>query len=725
MDKSSATARLWEARSLRILLSGMPPAILWLLLLVPGAVGQPHDVFPDPGAEALVPMLPEGARLPGSLLLQPLPEGPQEATRRDPDQRLDSVESLLPTLGQGFEKLDGPPGPIREPALLGAPVVQGAIYDYPEQLLQGDWLEIKRSCAQAPLPQLRSCLNRMYEARLDTGFSNSPGYALLLVRLAFRLLEAGDFIKARAVGETACNLAPAYYPAPALMAGLALKGRDKGVFSFLNWNWLSWKRKLHSFSWQVGFAGSLILTLLVSLYAFSFFLGFYFVVRYGGVLLHALRERTRPGSRGTLQIFGLAAMGLAACLVLPGPFWLPVSAGLLLTPYARRWEKLLFAGFLLFWACSPWVLGLGARFLVPPPPATQALFSCIQGDWDARADHSLRAALEQHPDGPDLLLTAAVVAKRRGDLDRALGILAGAVERFPGSGALWNNLGNVQAILGRTEKAKDAYLKSVAADRKLASPRYNLSLLLRREFSFIEGSREFEVARTLDAQRVDSFAYTHTRQLNRFFMDEDPPLSSCWRSLFKRNSEAEAAASRLWEVGGIGMPLGWAPLIFGPLAALVVFRTVKGNGSEPFRCNGCGVIACGACQPGTRSAGLCNPCYQTLYERNHIVRERRNLQIRRMAISQARRSRRLIILNLLLPGAGTSVQEERVTGMMCLLVFVFGLVALFWWPRLPFSPGIPWETAATLHDWRLALLLLAAYLGFQAYSIRKLLSSKG
>ena len=694
----------------------------WFSFLVPDAAGQNRAAPWDTGPEALVPLLPEGTRLPGNLVVEPPPGNPLPAAG-DPGPQAVADEFPETALWQAEKTGEtGGAGPFPQHPFQGTPAVPGPHFQYPDQLLQGPWLEIKHNFLKAPVPQLQAYLNRLYEASLDTGFSNSPAYALLLLRLAHQLLEAGDLVRARAVGETACNLAPAFYPAPAFMAGLMIREPRRGFLPFLSWWKLSWKQRLSSFAWQVRFAGSLVLIGLLTFYVFFLFLGLYFLVRYGKIFLHALRERARPGFWGTYQQVGVLATVLLAGLLLPGVFWVAVSAGLLLCRYARKWEKLLFGLFLLFWAFSPGVFLQAGRFLAAPPFGVQALLGCTQGDWDARADSSLRAALEKGPDSPDLCLAAAVVAKRRGDLARAGEILAGAVERFPGNGALWNNLGNLQAIQGRTEQAKGSYLDAIEADLDLASARYNLSLLLRREFAFIEGGREFDQARNLDSRRVDYFVYTHSQNANRFFMDEDPSLLSCWRSFFHDNPEAREAAERLWQVGGAGVPLAWTPWIFAPLAALVAVWMARGGTGGPFRCSGCGIIACGRCQPGTRFAGLCNPCYQTLYERDHIVRERRNMQIHRMAGSQARRSRGLVLLNLFLPGLGTSVQEDKIAGMLFLLVFVFGVLEQVLWSRLPFSPVQPWEKPQEVYELHFAAGLLAVYLVFQILSFKKLLS---
>ena len=109
--------------------------------------------------------------------------------------------------------------------------------------------------------------------------------------------------------------------------------------------------------------------------------------------------------------------------------------------------------------------------------------------------------------------------------------------------------------------------------------------------------------------------------------------------------------------------------------------------------------------------GLCSPCYQALYQREHISKERRHGQIRKMARFQSRRSRRLLVLNLLLPGLGFSLLDERPRGVLILFGFFFFLLLTGFWGNMLPVPMTVWETGGS------ALRILSVLLPIPLYVV--------
>ena len=564
-------------------------------------------------------------------------------------------------------------------------------------------------------------MNRLYEAKLDAGFRNIPDYATLLVRRAYRLLEAGDFFEARLLGEAAYNLAPKFYPVSSSLSGLVGKDPQQGVAKYLYWKWVSLKQRFLDFLWQFTTAGKAFALFLTALYLFFLFFGFYFLGRYAGVLLHFVQEPLPLGSVGTAAVGAVLLMTVLVLLFVPGPFWVTVFVGFLSGRFVRQWEKVCYSLFLLLWAFSPWLFNQTVCFFSPLSDATDAIHRCIQGDWNAAGEEALDAAIRSHPKSLDLLLTKALVEKRRGDYEQAVRVLRKALLAHPQAGSLWNNLGNLHAVQGDLEEAKDAYRKAVLYGNGSAAPHYNLSQLLRREFAFLKGAEEYHTARRIDAERVDYFTYIHSPNPNRFFMDEEPGESALWRHALYHDPETERAAEDVWRSTAAGIPLRQTPWVFLALAAVyVLFAARRRSGQEPFACSGCGQIVCGKCDAGAEVGGLCSPCYQALYQRENISKERRHGQIRKMARYQSRRSRRLLILNLLMPGLGFSLLEEKPRGMLVLFGFVFlALVTGFWSNMLP-VPMTVWETGGS--GWRslFVLLLLVLYIVIQKRFVAKI-----
>jgi tetratricopeptide (TPR) repeat protein len=594
-------------------------------------------------------------------------------------------------------------------------------YTYPDELTGPPWAQCLQALENGSIVPLQSALNRTYEAKLDAGFRNVPDYATLLVRRAHRMLDGGEFLEARLLAEAAYNLAPEFYPVTSSLARLSAKGPQGGVGKALRWQWISLGQKLNDFVWQFTTAGKAFALALMALYLFFLALGLYMFGRYGKALLHSVREQLPSGRAGKAAVAAILLATALFVLFLPGPFWAAVFVGLLTGRFARRWERICYALFLLIWACSPWLLTRAVCFFLPLSDGTRAMYRCTQGEWDATAEQALDAAVQRDPDSLDLQLTKALIEKRRGNYEEAGRILRKALLANPQSGRLWNNLGNLHAIQGDLEEAKSAYRKAVLYGNGSAAPHYNMSQLLRREFSFFKGGQEYSTARGLDADRVDYFTYINSPNPNRFFMDEEPAKAALWHYAFTGDSETERAAEELWESTVAGVPLRHASWVFLLLAGVyILFLARRGKGPEPFACSGCGRVVCGNCDVGAEVGGLCSPCYQALYQREHISKERRHGQIRRMARFQSRRSRRLLLVNLLLPGLGITLLEDTPRGMFTLFGFVFlVLVTGFWSDMLP-VPMTVWESGGPLLRLLLLPLLVALYLHLQRTCVTKI-----
>jgi tetratricopeptide (TPR) repeat protein len=603
--------------------------------------------------------------------------------------------------------------------------LKAACYRYPDQLLQTPWHECKQVLEEGRFADLQPVLNRLYQARLDTGFPNAPGYAALLVRAAYRIMGTGDLKTARLLGQSAYDLAPDFYPVSVFMSRLARQDEWKEWRNVLQWQWISTKQRCSLFRWQYSFIGKVFLLFLLTVAAAFLFLAPYFLTRYGKLFLHAMQESMKPGLPGRAQLGALLVFGVTALVLLPGFLWIVVLAGFLTGRYFRFWEKSVFIGFLLFLAVSPFTLHQAARFLSPLPEASQVLSGALQGTWNAARDRDMERALRKYPDSDDLLLTHALVEKRRGNYEQASSILGDALEMFPDHGAMWNNMGNLHGILGDLGAAKDAYGKSIHQDPGVASPHYNLSLLLRREFSFIGGGREFQKARHLDASRVEDFSYVSSQNPNRFFMDENPSLASCWRFAMDRDEVYEQNAEALWSLSGSGIPLAWAPWAFlSSVLAFLLLTWKRRRRQDPLRCGGCGVIICETCQSGTSMTKMCTQCYQALYLRKSVPKEKRTLQIRKMARIRTARTRKLLLLNLTLPGLGFSILRDRVPGFLFLFLFLYLTLAALFWERLMPLPVIAWEPGGAKGLYVFAAFILVLYTAVQVRFLSLLRSGR-
>ncbi len=669
----------------------------------------PEALPPEPAGEAALPpvvITEEGIQVPGEGGGEAWEEeGPGEADGEEEQDR----EGPLPGASAGGMTVPGGQGPLVPPKVdLGLTPQR---FDYPDDLLRPRWRECLLAIQEGPPERLQAALNRLYEAKLDSGYRNFPEYAALLVRRAHDRLEGRDLLAARLFGQTAYHLAPEFYPVPLFLAELAGKDPEEGLGRAVSWRWVALKRRLTSFLWGFRTLGRLFSLLLMGGYLLFLFLGPYFLGRYGGLLVHLLRERL-PGGTGGLAVVALLALAaIGVLLLLPGPFWATVILGFCCGRFARIWERVLFLGFLVIWAFSPFLLSRTVSFFSPLSAPTKALRGCIEGAWDASDEEALKEALRVDPDAVDLLLVQALVEKRRGRYGEAAAVLERAVDRYPKAGALWNNLGNIYAIQGKIGEAKRAYERASRSGGDRAAPHYNLSQILRREFYFLRGGQEFQIARRLDAERVDYFTYIHSRNPNRFFMDEEPSPPSLWHHAFARDPDVTRAAEGLWDFLCAGIALRQAPWVFLALAAVYLLLVAGGRGWDLIACSTCGrIISGGESAGGSGISGMCAGCYRALYQGDQIPKERRHEQLRRMGRYQSRRSRVLLILNLLFPGVGYSLLRERAAGIFIFLGFILlGLWIVLWHGILPI-PVIVWETTgASGGSWLAAGCLVFLY----------------
>ncbi|MEW6443384.1 MAG: tetratricopeptide repeat protein [bacterium] len=566
---------------------------------------------------------------------------------------------------------------------------------------------------------MQDSLNRLYEAKLDSGFRCAPLYALLCLREAYRCLEEGDPATAGLFGETAGNLAPGLPQTSLFLSSLARRDSRQGFARSLYWAVISFRDRMLDFDWQFRTAAKLFVLAVASLYALFLLQGPYLLMRHGAVGAHALRERLRMEKVAFLPVGALIAALLVAAFFLLGPFWAVVLVGFALGIHSRLWERMVFLALLSVWAFSPWIVNLTTRFLQPLPGAVQALEASLEGDWNAAAQSALDETLREEPDSADLLWTAALVAKRQGRYDEAEAFLRRALEVHPRHGALWNNLGNLFAIRGSLEEAKDAYEQAIASAANLASPHYNLSQALRREFSFLRGAAEFQAARRLDPRGVDFFVYNQSLQPNRVFMDEEPGSLSLWLQLARGRPTARVADD-LWLLAGARVPVRAMPLLAAGTGFLYALLILSGRmKSRAHRCVSCGRISCARCQPATLSREICHPCYQVLYQREQIPKEHRQRQVRYMAQYQRKRLRSTLLWNAVLPGFGWAVARERARGMVVFFALSVCALGVLCWERvLPAGPS-GWAQGGGGFRCALLVLFVASYLGVQYAGLRR------
>lgn len=595
-------------------------------------------------------------------------------------------------------------------------------FRYVEELLRPAWGDVVAALNGSSSDTLQTALDRLYEAKLDSGFPSSPRFAVLLLRQAYRLLESGQIQAARLLAESALNLAPDFAPAHRLLALMALRQPGAAFLDTVRHTLACWKAQVLDFYWQYRTAGKLLLLLFAGLYGLLLFQGPYVLLRYGPLAAHRLRERFGLGRAGGLLLSIVAILACLGALVLVGPLWTVVGLHFCLGPYARRWERILFLLLLSVFIFAPWIAQAVVRHLSPPPDGAAALYAVERGEWDREADSALSRALAGQPESVDLLWAAALVEKRTGRYGEAEAHLRRALDLDGRNGALWNNLGNLLAFAGRTEEAKKAYERSIQCERRLAAPHYNLSQILRREFSFLKGAAAFQEARRLDPDQTEYLVYIHSPHPNRFYMDVPPGFFRTWATALSASTDARQSAEQLWSLARARTSSRLSAILAAVSALAYALLVLSGKvRAGAYRCQTCGSIACSYCQPIPSARQTCNPCHQVLYRRSEIPKEHRQKQLRRMARHGRSRLRVALAANLVFPGLGQAVLQNRPAGAVRFCSFVLALVVVVGWKAFFPAPSWPWQagrvsSAGSLLPW---LVLLAWYGALQFRFLRR------
>jgi Flp pilus assembly protein TadD len=116
----------------------------------------------------------------------------------------------------------------------------------------------------------------------------------------------------------------------------------------------------------------------------------------------------------------------------------------------------------------------------------------------AAAERHYRLALEARPDYPEALNNLGSLYGRRGEQERARALFLAAVNRAPGYGLAWFNLGVNREQAGDDTGALEAYGRARALQPANAALRVRLGALLIRQGWTDDGRAECREALRLD-----------------------------------------------------------------------------------------------------------------------------------------------------------------------------------------------------------------------------------
>ena len=317
----------------------------------------------------------------------------------------------------------------------------------------------------------------------------------------------------------------------------------------------------------------------------------------------------------------------------------------------------------------------------------------------------LERAVQREPDDLLLRLGLSGAAKRAGDVRTARRTLS----YLPDSGTValhavaTNSLGILHLADGEVDSAIAAF-EDARSMSETAAVLYNLSQAYARGMRLIERTAPFSAARNLDPELVSRYTSFEGKNVHRFLIQEEIPLSAYLERTMRPSAEAAELAYevRLWTLGPGASSWAWLAFpVVGFLGVVLRRGTIR-------RCNRCERPICRSCASGDSLGGTCARCAKLFARGAGSDPRMRKIQLERDRRGQRRRAAWRAALSLLVPGAVRMLEGRAASGACALVLAGMGaaLLAVAKLVPVPFEVG---GLGGLISFWGYALLA-SAYL---------------
>ncbi|MFM7231298.1 MAG: tetratricopeptide repeat protein [bacterium] len=304
--------------------------------------------------------------------------------------------------------------------------------------------------------------------------------------------------------------------------------------------------------------------------------------------------------------------------------------------------------------------------------------------FDAERQQRIADNAARHPDDGFAWFALGWHARRGGDLVTAERAYRSALRTWPAEPSVWVNLGNVEAMRGRTDAALESYREALRHDPSSAPAHFNASQLHLRRFEYEDANRELRAASALDFDLVNRYQSRTGASGLLPLVDAWPAPQLFWGTLARTPIAAGTTPLPLLLRGRIEAS-GW-PFSVATLAVVLGF-VLLGRWQMrrlPLRqCNNCAVVVCRRCARRRRETMLCPACDRIAAGATTVEFSKSLLQRHR---NQHRDRRRLgrTALATLVPGYGL-VAHHRVFGPAVILATTWFLGRLLAGAPMPYS----------------------------------------
>lgn len=554
------------------------------------------------------------------------------------------------------------PASLSLPAPVSAPAPASAHARTDSLTLPGSTAPV---VASAPVrPRDLRHVQEWVDYRTAAHLASLPNEARLFYRRGLMARQAGQFESAVLDVRGAAELDPSYVEPHLTLASWALVREPSQallqyatVVDLLRQN----------FSLQLNLVANAAILLLEALFVGLLGAGGIVVWLRRRDLTHAWQEdlarfASENGARWWAPALVILPFLAGFGLTLPALFFLGY-----LWPHLRVRERTLFVLLLAFVAAMPLTLRGVERMSLPLHENTEPFYSVpTLENQPYTADRETRLAqlAAAHDTNPILQFGLAWTARRGAHLDVAERAYRRALALWPDNDRVWNNLGNVVAIAGRTDEALRCYEKAAALNPENAAPLFNASQLYTQRFEYALATAALSKASALNFELVRTYQSQVSADGLLPLVDQWLTPAVFWRALrdatLPRDLGGSLPLSLRRNIESSGWPFSLAAVALATLGLFLGFRQQR---TLPLRaCSNCGTTVCRRCAERRREHALCAACVR-------IEAQGETSEFSRVMLSRHRfaRQRRLhhvrMALATLVPGYGLLAHRHVFTAV--------------------------------------------------------------
>ncbi|MEW6569896.1 MAG: tetratricopeptide repeat protein [Nitrospirota bacterium] len=483
----------------------------------------------------------------------------------------------------------------------------------------------------------------LYSEFLDRGIRNSETCSYSLIEQAKTRQSEAESILKQAL-KCSPDLPATYFELA--KANFALT--PENVFTSLNYTLQGIAAYQRNFWWAFMAVSSVFWSLVLSFILSILIVSAIKLPQDIPLLSHDLRE-----DRTTLMLLSIFIFALF------GPLYFLGSLLMLTSFYMKKSNKVAVILYLIFLLSSPWIFK--AISLSLNAPTLAELKAVVQVNESKGSGYALSVLKDR--DHPTELFSYALALKRDGRYLEAIKAYNNLISKRKDPRA-YNNLANCYVAVGDFEKAKELYKKSIEIEPHVSSL-YNLSQVYRETFDFDNGEKYFLAAQQADFAAVSSFRATHSRNPNRFVIDESLPLQAVWD--YTRDKIGEYSTMGLSTVPHTVIP------VIAVLMGVLFYILDRRFKNRAYRCHRCGKILCNKCEKHILWGHMCLQCYRSLVKLDELDSKERIARLLTVYDYRKKRKNIIKVLSLILPGSGQIYAGSTLYGLVFLWSFLFFL----------------------------------------------------